>query len=127
MDDFTEDAFANRESPVPLIGLGDSHSLEGLDDSDSGTPIEGKRALLKKHATNLKDNFMKGQKRSESRRSFSIQDRLLERYAGIVNGYEEAILTTAGYYSRSSPLKTSLPTMTTTPVATTTLKPLLLI
>lgn len=79
MEDFTEDAFANRGSPVPVIGFGDGNSPDGADESDNGAPRERKPGLFKKHASNLKDTFKRGHKRTDSGRSFNVQDRLLER------------------------------------------------
>lgn len=80
MDDYSDDGFANRDSPVRVLDFGDRSSLSAAEDSDNnGTPGEQKRGLFKKHASNLKD-AMKGHRRSDSGRSFSMQDRLLEKY-----------------------------------------------
>ncbi|KIN05715.1 hypothetical protein OIDMADRAFT_113469 [Oidiodendron maius Zn] len=81
MDDFTENSFANRGSPVPVIAFGDKNYLDGPDDSDNGTPPsdQTRGGVFKKHAANFKDSFAKGHRRSTSGSSFSMQDRLLER------------------------------------------------
>jgi hypothetical protein len=86
MEDFTEDAFANRESPVPVIAFGDGSSMDGPDDADNGTLSSDRKrgGLFTKHALNLKDSFTKGHKRSDSGRSFNMQDRLLERYMATI-------------------------------------------
>ena len=127
MDDYTEDAFANRESPLPLIGFSDRSSLDPADDSDNGPPSDRKRGLFKRHASNLKETLKKGHKRSESGRSFNVQDRLLERYASDTLRDEETILTSAGYCNKSSRLRTSLPTERMTPIVPTILQLLPLI
>lgn len=86
MEEFTEDAFANRESSMPVIAFGERNSLDGPDDSDNGTPPPSDRkreGLFKTHASNLKDSFIKGHRRSDSGSSFSLQDRLLEKYIAL--------------------------------------------
>lgn len=93
MEDFSEDAFANRESPVPVIGFGDRSSADGPDDSDHEAPSTRKHGLFKRHASNLKDTFKKGHRRSESSKSFNMQDRLLERWVVMSIGNRETILT----------------------------------
>lgn len=81
MDEYSEDGFANRDSPVAVVDFGEPSGLSAAEDSDNASPAERKRrSTLRKHASNIKEAFKKGHKRSESNSSFSIQDRLLEKY-----------------------------------------------
>jgi hypothetical protein len=81
MDEYTADAFANRDEPLPVIALGNTNDLSDVaEDSDNGTHHERKRDRLKKHTTTFKENFLKGHGASESKNGPSMQDRLLEKY-----------------------------------------------
>ena len=128
MDDFTENSFANRGSPVPVISFGDKNYLDGPDDSDNGTPPsdQTRGGVFKKHAANFKDSFAKGHRRSTSGSSFSMQDRLLERCIIISIDIRKwkSVLTNAGCYNKSSHLKIPLQPKTTTLLAPVILWPL---
>jgi hypothetical protein len=79
MDEFTMDAFVNREGPISAVILEDDLS----DDQEESTQDDvaykvGNRGRLKIHTFHLKDNLRKaGGKASEA--GTSVQDRLLEK------------------------------------------------
>ena len=82
MDEYSENAFANRDDPIPLIpkhlvgSASEDEEEVGLEDRE-----ERKRGL-KEHLSksNIKDRFrMVTGKTSET--GISMQDRLLEKYA----------------------------------------------
>ncbi len=77
MDEFTADAFVNRDDPISVM------SFDGKDDlSDVGddTPAEGrKRDRLKTQAKSIKDHIRKPSA-GKADTGFSMQDRLLEKY-----------------------------------------------
>ena len=78
MDEFTVDAFVNRDEPIPVgvLDPADNLSDEVLDDP---TQPERKRDRLRRHASNMKENVRKAQgKVSET--GTSMQDRLLDKY-----------------------------------------------
>ncbi|KAG9232824.1 integral peroxisomal membrane peroxin-domain-containing protein [Amylocarpus encephaloides] len=82
MDEFTVDAFVNREDPIPVVTL-DRREGDDLTDYDqddqSDTPAEPRtRDRLKKHGNNLKKNFKKTREKASERHT-SVQDRLLEK------------------------------------------------
>jgi len=72
MDEFTADAFVNRDEPIPVIVF--DHDLSDEAESDGGR--ERKRDRLKKHTSNMKENI----KKRTSDTGTSLQDRLLEKY-----------------------------------------------
>ena len=80
MDEFTADAFVNRDEPVPIVNLESTEDLseEEYDDTTHVSP-ERKRDRLRRHAANMKGNVRKVQGKSAETGS-SIQDRLLEKY-----------------------------------------------
>jgi hypothetical protein len=77
MDEFTVDAFVNRDDPIPVISFDINNDL-----SDESEPLpsspERKRDKLLQHGKNLKDNF-KGVQGKASETGSSMQDRLLEK------------------------------------------------
>lgn len=83
MDEYTVDAFVNRDDPIPVIVLDANDDLSdvSIDDRSSvGSRKEGKRARLRKHlsASNLKEKV--GEKVGRAhQRSSSMQDRILEK------------------------------------------------
>lgn len=73
MDEFTADAFVNRDEPIPVVVL--DHEVSDEVESDGQT--ERKRDRFKKHTTSMKENIRKKTVETGS----SMQDRLLEKYA----------------------------------------------
>lgn len=71
MDEFTYNAFANREDPVPVVAL--DHDIS--DEAEGEDYPERKRDQIKNKASNLKENFRK--KGSDT--GSSLQDRMLEK------------------------------------------------
>jgi hypothetical protein len=84
MDEFTVDAFVNRDDPVPVITFERDEDFSGDEGEMEVDPRDGKRRGLKKHLSksNLKDRFRKVTGKS-SESGTSIQDRLLEKYVWI--------------------------------------------
>jgi hypothetical protein len=77
MDEFTANAFVNRDKPIPVIDFDPSQDLSEEEHND-GAQTEGKRDRLRRPATNLEENVRKVQgKLSEA--GGSLQDRLLEK------------------------------------------------
>ncbi|ESZ90095.1 hypothetical protein SBOR_9521 [Sclerotinia borealis F-4128] len=79
MYEYTADAFANRDDPIPVIRLDPSDDLD--DDAEDTNEVprkEGTRERLKRHKSQLKDNFRKAHGKA-SETSASVQDRLLEK------------------------------------------------
>ena len=79
MDEFTVDAFVNRDDPIPVISFDVNDDLS--DDSEQPPPTPGgrKRDKILQHGKNLKDNLRNVQGKA-SETTFSMQDRLLEKY-----------------------------------------------
>jgi hypothetical protein len=77
MDEFTVDAFVNRDDPIPVISFDPGDAL--FDEAEQ-LPLgpERRRERLKQHGKNLKENLVKAQGKSSDTGS-SIQDRLLEK------------------------------------------------
>ncbi len=69
MDDFTVDAFVNRDEPIPVITFDSRDDLSDAADEPSDT--ERKRDRLRKHGKNMKDNVRSA--------GTSMQDRILEK------------------------------------------------
>jgi hypothetical protein len=76
MDEFTVDAFVNRDDPIPVISFDTNDDLS--DDAELATPGR-KRDKLLQHGKNLKDNFRNVQGKAPETGS-SMQDRLLEKF-----------------------------------------------
>lgn len=71
MDEFTVDAFANRDEGIPVVELDHDLSEEGESDGQ----LDRKRDRLKKHTSNMKENIRKKTTETGS----TIQDRLLDK------------------------------------------------
>jgi hypothetical protein len=80
MDEFTVDAFVNRDDPIPVISFDINDDLSDEAESEPATTEkERKRDKLLQHGKNLKDNFRNVQGKASETGS-SMQDRLLEKY-----------------------------------------------
>jgi hypothetical protein len=73
MDEFTVDAFANRDEPIPVLSFGHEDDLS--DEGDGLSSPGRKRDILRRHGKSLKENL-----RSTGS---SMQDRILEKWASI--------------------------------------------
>lgn len=73
MDEFTIDAFVNRDDPIPVISFDPQNDLSD-EANDSASDSERKRDRLKKHGKNLKENI-----RNVTGKGSSMQDRILEK------------------------------------------------
>lgn len=73
MDEFTVDAFVNRDDPIPVI------SFDGDDDLSDERPQtpERRRDKFMQHGKNMRDNL----KGTATETTSSMQDRLLEKQA----------------------------------------------
>lgn len=78
MDEFTADAFVNRDDPIPVVVLDPADDLSD-DEHDDGTQPERKRDRLWRHASNMRENVRKAQGKASETGS-SMQDRLLDKY-----------------------------------------------
>ncbi|QSZ32925.1 hypothetical protein DSL72_002508 [Monilinia vaccinii-corymbosi] len=82
MDEFTVDALANRDDPIPVIRLNTAHDLNDDDDVEEETNEsphrEATRERLKRHKSELKENLRKARSKA-SETSATVQDRLLEK------------------------------------------------
>jgi hypothetical protein len=81
MDEFTVDAFVNRDDPIPVIPFDRAGEFEGDEGEMEVDSNHGARRDLKSHLSksNIKDKFRKATGKS-SESGASIQDRLLEKY-----------------------------------------------
>ena len=77
MDEFTVDAFVNRDDPIPVVQL--DHQDDVSEEADASSD-ERKRDRLKQHGRNIKERFNKVHEKASDRGS-SMQDRLLEKYS----------------------------------------------
>lgn len=73
MDEFTVDAFVNRDDPIPVISFDPQNDLSD-EANDSASDSERRRDRLKKHGKNLKENI-----RNATGKGSSMQDRILEK------------------------------------------------
>jgi hypothetical protein len=82
MDEFTFDAFLNRDEPIPVIVLDPAEDLsdEASNRSAGGATPSRKRDRIKKHASNMKENMKKAHEKV-SEIGPSMQDRLLDKCA----------------------------------------------
>lgn len=76
MDEFTSDAFVNRDDPIPVVQL---DLQDDLSEEGGGSSDERKRHRLREHGRNIKENFKKVHEKASDRGS-SMQDRLFEKY-----------------------------------------------
>jgi hypothetical protein len=77
MDEFTADAFVNRDEPIPVAVFAPADN-QSDEDYDDGTQPERKRDRLRRHAANIKETVQKAQGKASETGS-SMQDRLLEK------------------------------------------------
>ena len=82
MDEFTVDAFVNRDEPIPVVVLDSAEDIsdEAAYSSTDGTTPTRKRDRLKRHASNMKENMKKAHGKA-TETGTSMQDRLLEKCA----------------------------------------------
>ena len=74
MDEFTADAFVNRDEPIPTI------KISGNDNGEASEPPKGKRERLKESATSkLKEKAQDVASPENKRYGYSIQDRLFTK------------------------------------------------
>jgi hypothetical protein len=78
MDEFTVDAFVNRDDPIPVISFEPSEDLSDEAEQSPSGP-ERKRDRFKQHGKTLKENLKKAQGKATETGS-SVQDRLIEKY-----------------------------------------------
>jgi hypothetical protein len=81
MDEFTLDAFVNRDEPIPVLSFDTPEDLSDQDNNNGTHPEtpERKRDRLWRHAANMKENVRKVQGKT-AETGGSMQDRLLEKY-----------------------------------------------
>ena len=75
MDEFTADAFINRDEPIPVVKLEASDDAYGSEDGRGGHE-QSKKDRIKKHTTSMRESIWLGG-HSEGRPS--MQDRLMEK------------------------------------------------
>ncbi|TVY50656.1 Peroxisomal membrane protein PEX29 [Lachnellula cervina] len=75
MDEFTSDAFVNRDDPIPVVQL---DLQDDLSEEGGGSSDERKKHRLREHGRNIKENFKKVHEKASDRGS-SMQDRLFEK------------------------------------------------
>jgi hypothetical protein len=75
MDEFTVDAFVDRDEPIPVVVLDPADDLSA---DDSPFERERKRDRLKQHGRNIKENLRKVHGKAAETGS-GMQDRLLEK------------------------------------------------
>ncbi|KAF7887321.1 hypothetical protein EAF00_009615 [Botryotinia globosa] len=79
MDDFTANAFVNRDDPIPVIRFDHTDDLnDDVGDANGVSKKEGARERLRRHKLELKENFKKAHSKA-SETSATVQDRLLEK------------------------------------------------
>ena len=80
MNEFTADAFLNRDDPVPVISFDRAGDLSGDEGEMEVDSNDGNRRGLKNHLSKstIKDRFRKATGKS-SESGTSLQDRLLEK------------------------------------------------
>lgn len=77
MDEFTADAFVNRDDPIPVISFEAREYFS--DDGDDASDVDHKRDRIRRRGKDVKENTKKGHQRASETGS-SMQDRLLEKY-----------------------------------------------
>lgn len=78
MDEYSENAFVNRDEAVPLLVVDHADS-----DAESGaSDRERKRDRFRRKSQNFKDGFKKAQEKAQAKvtEGASMQDRLMEKY-----------------------------------------------
>jgi hypothetical protein len=95
MDEYTVNAFVNRDDPVPVVNFEDDGDISNDNDNDVSTEEGGfgkkydARSSLRMHLSkaNMKDTLQKATGKSKdathsvAQSGKSMQDRLLEKYA----------------------------------------------
>jgi len=81
MDEFTVDAFVNRDDPIPVISFDAAEDLS--DEVDDVSDVDRKRDRFRRRGKDVKENIKKVQQRASETGS-SIQDRLLEKYLPMI-------------------------------------------
>lgn len=100
MEEFTINAFANRDEAIPLISFDDEDDLS--DEVDGGAAeTTRKRDIFKGHGKNKKENIRPA--------GASMQDRILEKWAMTPPDWSASINRDPGYCSKSYQLRTWLP------------------
>jgi hypothetical protein len=83
MSEYSYEAFANRDEPVPVVSLegrpDDELSNDEDEDQFEAPADERKRERIWRQGKSLRDTF-KNTKEKVSERNASMQDRLLEKY-----------------------------------------------
>jgi hypothetical protein len=83
MDEYSYEAFANRDEPVPVVSLegrlDDELSNDEHDDQFEAPADERKRDRMWRQGKTLRDTF-KNTKEKVTERNATMQDRLLEKY-----------------------------------------------
>jgi hypothetical protein len=80
MDEFTVDAFVNRDDPIPVISFDKNDNLSEAE----GVGQEGKDAQRRGLRKGLKDRFQRATSSSGTgSEGISMQDRLLEKYDAV--------------------------------------------
>lgn len=106
MDEYTADAFANRDEPVPLLTVTYSDAEASSSEAEKeGKTQKLKRSLsparLKEKAQDLKESHAEKIEQAPPG-SLSIQDRLFARFAHNLRSESTALLTRIGFSSKSS-------------------------
>lgn len=76
MDEFTVDAFVNRDDPIPVISFDPQNDLS--DEVEAPSDTERTRDRLIRHGKNLKENMRKVTGKG-AEAGTSMQDRILEK------------------------------------------------
>ncbi|PBP20388.1 integral peroxisomal membrane peroxin [Diplocarpon rosae] len=115
MDEYTFDAFANRDDPIPVISFNSRDSLSDAADDGDNVADDRKGDHIRRHGKHLKENVKKGYQKASSAGP-GMQDRLLEKLLQQVIPIEDLPSSraeaspTSDFISRPS---FSLPTMST--------------
>lgn len=103
MDEFTADAFVNRDDPIPVIRFDYTDDLnDDVEETIGVSKKEGARERLRRHKSELKENFKKAHSKA-SETSATVQDRLLEKYVETLYcgvSHLRTLLITTDYYNR---------------------------
>lgn len=76
MDEYTADAFVNRDEPVPLIAVSGDHDLSSASSDHEHSESKRERLKSKLSSSKLKDNMHDVGKRENGA---SLQDRLFSK------------------------------------------------
>lgn len=78
MDEYSANAFVNRDEAIPVIVFDDPDRSEPASGTTTPDRKKGKRERMKEHGSNLKEKLT-GASRRPSDSGPSMQDRLLEK------------------------------------------------